>query len=428
MEDVEKIINVKSFYIANQNTSAFDEIQRMLIAYTNGQPVALEGIPGVGKNAAISVVAEIAGKDPYRIRCTEEMMARDIIGGEKLAAERSDTGSLATKTVFAPGKLMKAMQEGNIVILDEANQLTSTVQKALNSVLEETKTLGDLDGNMDVQVKKGFGLFITYNPETGVATDDLEIAVKDRCKLLYFEDIPGELKARIALLRTGQFTTKDMLDNAMGVRGIYPEKGNYRFAELKEGEWKKFKRDEPVTGKVKGYLYFDRNNGAVLEFSDDTKHEYYQIARAIVNTFDDIAYLKREGTRGSREKFGVRLDDVGRLNLNLPSPRITMKLLDDYLALRGHGYKTGEIMTDIARSIIDFTVPASERSIAIGDGIKVPNLVERVCQAHGLMSESMITEMRSKARGYSRESLTRELMQKGLSERMAKGLVEEYAA
>lgn len=417
-----------SFYIANQNSSMFDEIQRMAIAYQLGQPIGIEGKPGVGKNEAINTITKALGKKAYRIRCTEETMARDIIGGEKLEAEKSSTGSLATKTTFSPGKLYQGMDEGNLVILDEINQLQLTVQKSLNSVLEDQRTISDLEGNCEeLSAKEGFGLFLTWNPETGITNQDLESAVRDRCKVLYFEELPTELKLRIAMLKSGKFSAEDILQNGITARGIYSTDEGIQFAELKNEQWIKYKRRKVVQEEVTPYFFYDRKKAGKLEFSDPSKNEFYQVGRAIVNSLERIEELRVSGTSKVSRDFGIRLAEVSRLNLNPSSPRLVNKLLDDYLGFREAKYKPGEILGDLSKSIVDFTVPPTERDLEIGEEYNVTQLVEYICGANGIINDSMICDLKTRVMKDSRSSLTHELMNRGFDQRVAEHLVREYS-
>ncbi|MBW3015791.1 MoxR family ATPase [Candidatus Woesearchaeota archaeon] len=413
------------FYIANQNGSNFDEIQRMAIAYMNRQPVALEGKPGVGKNEAINMLARALGKKVYRVRCTEETMARDIIGGEKLAAERVGEG-VATKTEFSPGKLYQAMRDGEIAVLDEINQLPMTVQKALNSVLEEGRTISDLEGNVDeLAAVDGFGLFLTYNPETGIANLDLETAVRDRCKLIYFSELPAELRLRMALLKTGLFDAKEVM-KGMQARGLYWYQGAVKFAEHRDGRWRAFLKDHEIKSEVAPYLYFDSSREQKLEFEDQGKHEIYTVGKAIVRSLDALENLKSRGTREVSRKYGLELDEVGRLNINKPSPRITIKLIRDYKLMRDQGYNVGHILGDLQRSIVDYTVMAGERELSIGRDLTIADLIGNVCAFNGLMNKSNITELKEKAKEESKRNIVRELEKSGIDERIAIEWAEVY--
>lgn len=425
---IQTAIDPNNFYVANQGSEQFDELQRLVIAYLNRQPVAIEGEPGLGKNQAINFLCNVLGKKQQRIRCTEEMMARDIIGGEKLAVEKSSTGAVATKTEFSPGKLLQGLMDGEVVILDEVNQLTPTVQKALNSVLEDTRTLGNLEGGIDAQAKDGFGLFLTYNPETGVATDDLEIAVRDRCKLLYFQQLPPELRARIALLKTGQFTIDDFVDHGMELRGLVKPNGTLGFVDYKEKNWFDTMTKKPVDAEhVSPYLFYNRENTARIDFGNGRKQEYYMIARAVVNALAEINLLRKEGTEIGR-KLGMQgLDEIGKLHVHPASPRLTNKVIEDYVFLRQQGYKPEQIMGDAVSTIVDYTVPAMERDLSIGNGVTIGELVKEICISHGIVSNSVLLELAKQSKEYSKDKLISDLREKGYTRVFAEKLVREYA-
>lgn len=425
MTQEEKTETPKEFYIAHDNEGRFDEVQRLALAYRNRHPVAIEGEPGVGKNQALKVIAAASGRKMYRVRCTEEMTARDIVGGEKLSVEKVGD-NIATKTVYQPGKLYQGMLEGSIVLIDEVNQLNHTVQKALNSALEDIRTISYLDGLGEVKAENGFGLFMTYNPETGIANQDLESAVKDRCKLLYFRDLPPELKLRIALMRTEKFSAEDFLGDGLSLRGL--TRGKLDFLEHINNTWMKFNQETQLKGNdIEPYFYYNKSKARPLSFKDKMKMEYYTIGRAIVNTLDRIASLRKNGTTEIGNELGIRLDEVSRLNVNTPSQRMIIKLIEDYMMLRNMGYESTAILGETAQSIVDATVPARERELPIGNKLTVEGLIKQIAAANGIIDNSMLAEMKNKTSAKARNEMVRELMERGYLESVAQRMVNEYA-
>jgi hypothetical protein len=421
------VVDDKELYVAYHNHAYFDEMQRLLLAYMNKHPAAIEGEPGIGKNHAINEIAKITEKPVYRIRCTEEMTARDIIGGERLEAEKSETGSLATKTVYAPGKLYSGMKEGALVVLDEFNQLNPTVQKALNSALEDVRTLGYVDGTDDVAAKNGFGLFITYNPSTGVTHDDLEPAVRDRCKVFYFEDKPKELKLRIALLRSGRYSVDEILQDGLSMRGVYRDGDDYRFTEKKDGVWYAYGSDTVLDEKpIHPYLFFDKSKIRPLDFNDEKKQEYYQVGKGIVNSLDEIKALREYGTKYARESLGLKVDEISRLNVITPSQRLVIKLVEDYIKLRDLGYSSGQALGDIADSMVDATVPAAQRDMKIGKDMTISQLIRSIGAANGIIDRSGLVDLKSRLSRDTKEKMVIDLMEKGYIKSVAERLVNEY--
>ena len=420
---VKELINPNNFYIANQSHGFFDEVQRMALAYHNGQAIAIEGEPGLGKNQAIEAVANAFGLSPYRVRCTEEMMARDIIGGEKLVAQKSLAG-IATAQEFVYGPMLKAMAEGNMLILDEVNQLLPTVQKSLNSVLEEGRTLGNIEGDVDIQAQDGFGLFLTYNPATGVDKEDIEKAVVDRCKILNFDKLPIELQVRMALYSTGDFDLDQMMnDQSMSVRAIQAN-GELKFLEYEDGLWKVYGQDQAVKADdVAPYLFFDATKAARLNFDDAQQRDMYDITRSIVKSLEEVKGLAQNGTGGLRERWNDgNLERVARLNVNPSSPRLIKKLVNDVKELRTHGYSNDVINKEIVQSIIDFSVPAEERNEEFGGDYTLPKIIGRVCNDHTLINSDISRRLAEKDIGTAIEESVGEEIKKAVRKSIGRGM------
>ncbi len=422
-------LNVQNIYIAHQNTSSLDEIQRMCIGYMSGHPIALEGQPGMGKNHAINVLAKTFGKKEYRIRCTEEMLARDIIGGDKLNVEKSKNGSLATKSEFSKGKMIYAMSEGNFLILDEFNQLQSTVQKAFNSSLEEIQTIDSLDGGYETKAKKQFGLFITYNPDTGVQHQDLEPAVKDRCKIIHFNPLDPQLKTYLAMIKTKNLSLQEIINNdVLEIRGITLENGKPKFVRYARGTWIDTYKGQPIDGKkVLAYAYKNAHNESSIEFSDREKIDLYNVTNSIVRTLDDLEILRTQGTIPFARKFqNHELSPVSRLNITPSSPRILHKLIQDYTQLKDMNVPDRDIASDIVLSIIDYSVLHRERTENIGRDITVAGLVHQICAKNGLLTAHAAEDIRRRVNEAARRGAVNAFVEEGFTEEIAEDLVKRY--
>jgi len=424
-------LDVKNLYIAHQNTSSLDEIQRMCIGYMSNHPIVLEGQPGMGKNHAINVLAKTFGKKEYRIRCTEEMQARDIIGGDKLNVEKSKNGNLATKSEFSEGKMIYAMKEGNFLILDEFNQLQSTVQKAFNSSLEEIQTIDSLDGGYETKAKKQFGLFITYNPDTGVQHQDLEPAVKDRCKIIHFDPIDSQLKTYLAMIKTNNLSLQEIINNdVLEIRGITLEKGKPKFLKYEDEVWSDIYKGEIVSNKtIFAYAYKNVHSESSIDFDDRKKIDLYNVTNSIVKTLDDLELLRTRGTIPFIDKFPDNsLSPVSRLNITPSSPRILHKLIQDYTQLRGMNVPDRDIASDMVLSIIDYSILARERKENIGRDITVEGLVHQICAKNGLLTAHAAEDIRRRVNEAARRGAVNAFVQEGFTEEVAQDLVRRYIA
>ncbi len=429
MNQLENIINPNNLYIAHQNTSSLDEIQRMAISYKNQHPVALEGNPGTGKNHAINIVAKAFEKKEYRVRCTEEMMARDIIGGEKLSAEKGSRGGIATKTKFYKGKLMQAMYQGEIAILDEFNQLLPTVQKGLNSALEDYKTIDGLEGGHETKSKNGFGLFITYNPDTGVDKFDIEPAVKNRCKLVHFDDLRADIKTYIAMISTGNLSVEEIVDSGiLEVRGIGMQNNKLTFGKFDGYNWIDLNSEEEISAKgLTSYLFHDTHSRGELYFDSEKKTELHRVTKSIVDIFENLEILRTKGTIPFTESSDFRnLNSISRLNINPSSPRIVNKLVEDYQLMKSMNVSNKNISSDLVLSIIDYAVNPAERYEEIGDDTTLSNFVEQICARKGLLTAHAAQEIKTRTLAAAKKGAINAFINQGLTQEVSEQLVEEY--
>ncbi|MFO7710273.1 MAG: MoxR family ATPase [Candidatus Woesearchaeota archaeon] len=411
------MIDQNSFYIAHTSYGGLDEIQRTLMAYHNKQPIVCEGEAGVGKNQCIEALAQGLDKPIYRVRCTEEMMARDIIGGQKLGTEKKGK-SIATKTVFSEGKMMTAMEKNALLVLDEVNQLLPTVQKSLNSALEEYKTIGSLEGGTDKKAGDGFGVFLTYNPGTGVAHADLEPAVRDRCKVFYYHTPSVELQTAIALLKTDYFGYEDF--TGMQVRGLIPPNGKPRFFRFNDG-WEDFFTGEPYDGTVKPYLFYEGDGIDI----DDEKQDIYAVTRSIVTAVNYISAMRDRGTAAIKDVTDYELISVNRMNVNPGSPRLVSKLANDYLCMRELNMDPFMIGDVLISSIIDACIPPAERETKIARNHDMTEVITDVCLESGIYTTGYVSKVRRMVASEARKGLYEALQENDVPENIAEKLLGE---
>lgn len=415
-----RLEELSNIYIAHQNTSSLDEVQRMTVSYLNNYPIAVEGYPGTGKNHCIDFLAEAFGKKLHRVRCTEEMVARDIIGGDKLVVEKSGE-NLATKTGYGKGRMINAMEKKDFLVLDEFNQLLPSVQKGFNSALEDLRTIGSLEGNYEAKAKPGFGLFITYNPDTGIAHEDLESAIKDRCKLIHFDMLPADMQVYLALMKSGSMDLDDLLSgDGVEVRGLRMDKG-VSFVNYDAGDWRDANGDEVSDKGIFPYLFIDCDNRQRIDVRDD---QLYTVTRSIVNVMKDLTAMRRQGTVPFMDRF-EGLSQINTLNITPSSPRIISKLVKDYKTMEDLGVPLRDISSDLALSVIDYAIQPGERDLQVGDGTSLKGLVYNVCAYNGLLTAHSARKMRESVMDAATFGALKAFEQTGLSRRIAFKLVSE---
>lgn len=355
-------------YIARVQPDMFDEVQRILIAIENEHPIGLEGAPGTGKNQLIDFVASIRNKSVGRVRCTEELTLESMLGKERISSEKTDKG-MAINSRYEEGIIPLTYAANADLVLDEFNQLLPTVQKGMNSMLEDKKTIC-VDGKH--REKSGDGAtYVTFNPKTGVYGQDLEKAVKDRLKIIPIPDISLELQARIVLMKAGLLEKKDILDGSIEERAVavYDDNGKQRFKFLN----RKGKQYVSPAGENFGnndvfeYLFYNNKNEERLNFETE-KEKSYKVARNLVELADDIEKFRTSGTNVFDEDFRESrgLDNVSKVSIEKGGLRILAKVMEDYALLAEKGYRPEKIMPTLARTYIDNICTMETRDMAIG--------------------------------------------------------------
>ncbi|MBS3166873.1 AAA family ATPase [Candidatus Woesearchaeota archaeon] len=392
------------FYIANQDQAGFDEIQRLLISYTNHNPVVLEGEPGVGKTELVKFLGKLLETEVNRFNCSEDTMLEDIIGGEKLTAV-GEEGSRATDTKFVEGVIPKSMKKGEICYLDEFNQVRVGVQKGLNSTLEEDATLRTPD-QKEVKVNPGYLCIISYNPGTSPGMADIEPAVADRCKYIKFEDLNHDLQVRIALVKAKILNEKDILDEEVEERGVIikdmsQEKDKskkeleeeFSFVIKKDGTWCYHSNGKKVPdnteGIIKKYLFYNNEGNKKLDTPNEKVEELYELTSEFINYIGEIKEIIRNGTNYLSDDFKEHfdLDEYNRFDLELPGPRPIIRAIKEYQVYKNKGYSASKIKEVITRGLIDGICKGKIASKQIGKNCTLRQLFEKIAQAKGLLNK-----------------------------------------
>uniref|UniRef100_A0A0N5C8B2 Midasin n=1 Tax=Strongyloides papillosus TaxID=174720 RepID=A0A0N5C8B2_STREA len=148
-------------------------------------PILLEGETSAGKTSMILYLAKITGNRVYRINNHEYTDIQEYIGSY-LPDEKG-------KLNFVEGVLLKAVKNGDWVILDELNLAPSDVLEALNRLLDDNRELFVSEFNKAFKAHPNFRLFATQNPVGSYAgRKRLSRAFLNRFVVLRFDHAPME--------------------------------------------------------------------------------------------------------------------------------------------------------------------------------------------------------------------------------------------
>jgi|TARA_R110000851_G_scaffold196867_3_gene347892 hypothetical protein len=123
-------------------------------------PTYVSGLSGNGKTFMIEQACAKLGKEFIRVQINPETDEDDLIGGFRL---------INGETVFAKGPVLKAMESGAILLLDEIDRATNKIM-CLQGILEGKPVLVKKTGET-ISPAKGFNVFATANTK-GKGSDD----------------------------------------------------------------------------------------------------------------------------------------------------------------------------------------------------------------------------------------------------------------
>jgi len=161
-------------------------LERMLIGLLANGHILIEGVPGLAKTLAVTILSRAINADFKRIQFTPDLLPADLIGTQ---IYRQSDGDFHTRKgpIFA-----------NIILADEINRAPAKVQSALLEAMQERQvTIGD----ETFPLPSPFLVLATQNPIEQEGTYPLPEAQLDRFMLKLKIDYPGKDEERQILDR-----------------------------------------------------------------------------------------------------------------------------------------------------------------------------------------------------------------------------------
>jgi midasin len=132
---------------------------RVVRALQLPKPILLEGNPGVGKTTLVTALAKAIGKPLTRLNLSEQTDLMDLFGSD-VPVEGGAAGTFAWRD--AP--FLKAMKNGDWVLLDEMNLASQSVLEGLNAVLDHRGEVYISELDQTFHKHQDFRVFAAQNP------------------------------------------------------------------------------------------------------------------------------------------------------------------------------------------------------------------------------------------------------------------------
>lgn len=130
---------------------SYDDIAQVIRSKTF-YPIYIAGLSGNGKTMMVEQACAALNREYVRVQISPETDEDDLIGGFRL---------LNGETVFAKGPVIKAMERGAILLIDEIDRATNKIM-CLQGVLEGKPILIKKTGEV-ITPSVGFNIFATAN-------------------------------------------------------------------------------------------------------------------------------------------------------------------------------------------------------------------------------------------------------------------------
>ena len=160
---MQSIVNDEKTFASTDDTfvpwGAFHDIVR-IVKSNMFYPTYISGLSGNGKTFMVEQACAKVGKEFIRVQINPETDEDDLLGGFRL---------INGETVFAKGPVLKAMENGAILLLDEIDRATNKIM-CLQGILEGKPVLVKKTGEV-IHPAEGFNVIATANTK-GKGSED----------------------------------------------------------------------------------------------------------------------------------------------------------------------------------------------------------------------------------------------------------------
>ncbi|MCR2820134.1 ATP-binding protein [Lederbergia panacisoli] len=196
-KEIEKLIedrrllfsNSDELFISKGGFVAADDylLADAITALSLGKNVLLKGPTGSGKTKLAETLANIFRQPMQSINCSVDMDAEALLGFKTIGQEEGKN-----TIEFIPGPVIKAMNTGHLLYIDEINMAKPETLPILNSVLDYRRMVFNPFTGTVVRAKENFGVIAAIN-EGYIGTVPLNEALKNRFVVIEVPYVQGDI-------------------------------------------------------------------------------------------------------------------------------------------------------------------------------------------------------------------------------------------
>ena len=173
--------NNNSYVIDKEKApSQYDNACLLSAAISCDFPALLEGPAATGKTSLVSHLSSCQGRQLERVNNTENTSLNDYLG------------SILPNGQFAPGPLVRAMEQGCFFLADEFDLAEPAVLNMLYPILEGKKTILLPTTNQFITADESFRFFATQNGTCYAGRKELPSSLRSRFTEVIFQDFSEE--------------------------------------------------------------------------------------------------------------------------------------------------------------------------------------------------------------------------------------------
>jgi MoxR-like ATPase len=189
------------------------ELRLLLAALAGGRDLLLEGPPGTSKSTLLHEVTKAWGVPLVFVEGNAELTTSRLVGHHNPARVLQED---FTADTFVAGPLVRAMEQGGFLYIEEMNRAPEDTLNALLGAVAERRVVVPRVGT--VEARDGFRVIASMNPFDNVGTSRISSSIHDRlCRIAVgYQDEEEEIG--IVCLRTGDARSRLVEDAVALVR------------------------------------------------------------------------------------------------------------------------------------------------------------------------------------------------------------------